>query len=135
LEGCLIKLLASASLNSKDINFELAKRTVRDIATDRKVTVNIESITKIVCLYFDLEENKLREKTRKKEVVLARQLAMYLSKELTKCSLKTIGLNFGGRDHSTVIHACTSIEDSILKDKSLKEVVDSLRNQIEISCS
>ncbi len=135
LEGCLIKLLASASLNSKDINFELTKRTVREIATDRKVNVTIEGITKIVCLYFDLEENKLREKTRKKEVVLARQLAMYLSKELTKSSLKTIGLNFGGRDHSTVIHACNSIEESLVTDKSLKEIVDSLRNQIEICCS
>ncbi|HSR18749.1 MAG TPA: chromosomal replication initiator protein DnaA, partial [Ignavibacteriaceae bacterium] len=107
LEGCLIKLLANASLNSKEINLDLTKKIVREIATDRKVNVTIENITKIVCAYLNVDENKLRDKTRKKEIVLARQLAMYLSKELTKSSLKTIGLHFGGRDHSTVIHACT----------------------------
>ena len=60
---------------------------------------------------------------------------MYLSKEMTKSSLKTIGLNFGGRDHSTVIHSCSSIEEYILKDTSIKEMVDTLRNQIELTCS
>lgn len=135
LEGCLIKLLANASLNSKDISLELARKTVKEIATDRKVVVTIETITKTVCNYLKIDENKLRDKTRKKEVVLARQLAMYLSKELTKSSLKSIGLNFGGRDHSTVIHACTTIEQNILLDNSLKELVDSLRTQIELSSS
>jgi chromosomal replication initiator protein len=135
LEGCLIKLLANASLNSKEINLELTKKIVREIATDRKVNVTIENITKIVCAYLNVDENKLRDKTRKKEIVLARQLAMYLSKELTKSSLKTIGLHFGGRDHSTVIHACTSIENDISKDPSLNELVLQLKNQIEINCS
>jgi len=135
LEGCLIKLLANASLNSKEINLDITKKIVREIATDRKVNVTIENITKIVCAYLNVDENKLRDKTRKKEIVLARQLAMYLSKELTKSSLKTIGLHFGGRDHSTVIHACSSIENDILKDPSLNELVLQLKNQIEINCS
>jgi chromosomal replication initiator protein len=135
LEGCLIKLLANASLNSKDISMELAKKTVKEIATDRKVNITIEHITKTVCSYLKIDENKLRDKTRKKEIVLARQLAMYLSKELTKSSLKSIGLNFGGRDHSTVIHSCTTIENNSLLDNSLKELIDSLRTQIELSCS
>jgi chromosomal replication initiator protein len=135
LEGCLIKLLANASLNSKDISIELAKKTVKEIATDRKVNITVEHITKTVCNYLKIDENKLRDKTRKKEVVLARQLAMYLSKELTKSSLKSIGLNFGGRDHSTVIHACNTIESHSLTDHSLKELIDSLRTQIELSCS
>ena len=135
LEGCLIKLLANASLNSKEINIELAKKTVKEIATDRKVNITIDSITKAVCDYFKVDENKIRDKTRKKEIVMARQIAMYLSKELTKSSLKTIGLHFGGRDHSTVIHSCSSIEQSRLSDPSLKETIDTLRNGIEISCS
>ena len=135
LEGCLIKLLANASLNSKEINLDLAKKTVKEIATDRKVNVTIESITKIVCNYFKIDENKIRDKTRKKEVVLARQIAMYLSKELTKSSLKTIGLHFGGRDHSTVIHACSSIEADKEKDMLLKDTLETLKNNIEISCS
>jgi chromosomal replication initiator protein len=135
LEGCLIKLLANASLNSKEISMDLTKKTVKEIATDRKVIITVETITKTVCSYLRIDENKLRDKTRKKEVVLARQLAMFLSKELTKSSLKSIGLNFGGRDHSTVIHACNTIEQNSLLDNSLKELIDTLRTQIELSSS
>ncbi len=135
LEGCLIKLLANASLSSKDINLDLAKKTVKEIATDRKVNINIESITKVVCEYFKIDENKIRDKTRKKEIVTARQIAMYLSKDMTKSSLKTIGLHFGGRDHSTVIHAYTAIENLKNTDKQLKETIDTLRNTIELTCS
>jgi len=135
LEGCLIKLLANSSLNSKDINIDLAKRTVKEIATDRKINVSIDNITRTVCSVLTIDENKLRDKTRKKEIVLARQLAMFFSKELTKSSLKTIGLHFGGRDHSTVIHACNSIEKMRQEDLSIKNLVDNLRNQIELACS
>ena len=134
LEGCLIKLLANASLNSKEITFELAKKTVKEIATDKKTyNITIELITKNVCDYLGVAENKIRDKTRKKEIVLARQIAMYLSKELTKSSLKTIGLHFGGRDHSTVIHACSSIEQGKLQDKSIRELINNLTNKIELS--
>ncbi|HEX9251135.1 MAG TPA: chromosomal replication initiator protein DnaA [Ignavibacteriaceae bacterium] len=135
LEGCLIKLLANASLNSKEITLELAKRTVKEIATDRKINITIDDISKVVCHYLNIPENKIREKTRKKEIVLARQLAMYFSKELTKSSLKTIGLHFGGRDHSTVIHACGSIEQMRNNDLSMKELIDSIRNKIDLNYS
>ena len=135
LEGCLIKLLANASLNSKEITLELAKKTVKEIATDRKINITIEDISKAVCQYLNIAENKIREKTRKKEIVLARQLAMYFSKELTKNSLKTIGLHFGGRDHSTVIHACTSIEHMRNSDNSMKDLIDSIRNKLELNYS
>lgn len=133
LEGCLIKLLANSSLNSKEIDFELVKKTVREVSTNKQVNISIELITKIVCAFFNVEENKLREKNRHKEVVLARQVAMYLSKQLTKSSLKTIGLHFGGRDHSTVIHAQTSIEQLVTGDFKSKEMIDSLKNKIEMS--
>lgn len=135
LEGCLIKLLANSSLNSKDINLDLVKRTVKEIATDRKINVSIDNITKTVCSALSIDENKLRDKTRKKEIVLARQLAMFFSKELTKSSLKTIGLHFGGRDHSTVIHSCNSIEKMQQEDSSIKTLVENLRSQIELACS
>jgi len=135
LEGCLIKLLANASLGSKSINLELAKQTVKEIATDRKVNVTIETITNIVCEILNVDENKIRDKTRKKEIVMARQIAMYLSKELTKSSLKTIGLHFGGRDHSTVIHACTMVEEYATKDQALKDIINSVRTQVELKCS
>lgn len=135
LEGCLIKLLANASLNSKEVTLELAKKTVREVATERKnsLTVTIEDITRTVCAQLNVPENKVREKTRKKEVVLARQISMYLASKMTKSSLKTIGLHFGGRDHSTVIHACSSIEQSVNDDMIIKELVENLKSKIELS--
>jgi len=134
LEGCLIKILASASLNSQEIDLDLAKKAVSEIATGRQMNISIDYITQIVCEYFEVDENKVREKNRKKEVVLARQVAMFLSKKLTKSSLKTIGLHFGGRDHSTVIHAYNSVE-KLLSDVKTKGIVDSLRNKIELGVS
>ena len=134
LEGCLIKLLASVSLSSKEITFELAKKTVKEIATDRKTTtLTIETITKVVCEHLGVAENKIRDKTRKKEIVLARQIAMFLAKELTLSSLKTIGLHFGGRDHSTVIHACNSIEENNRKDTSFQNIIDDIRNKVVLA--
>jgi len=134
LEGCLIKLLASVSLNSKEINFELAKKTVKEIATDRKTsTLTIETITRVVCEHLSVAENKIRDKTRKKEIVLARQIAMYLAKNLTLSSLKTIGLHFGGRDHSTVIHACNTIEEYKVTDPSFGKILDEIKNKVELS--
>lgn len=133
LEGCLIKLLANSSLNSKEIDFELVKKTVKEISTNKQVNISVELITKIVCDFFGVEENKLREKNRRKEVVMARQIAMYLAKTLTKSSLKTIGLQFGGRDHSTVIHAQTTVEELIKKDLQAREVIETLKNKIEMT--
>jgi chromosomal replication initiator protein len=135
LEGCLIKLLANASLNSKEISLDLAKKIVKEIATDRKITISIEFITKIVCENLNVEENKVRDKNRRKEVVNARMIAMYLSKVLTKSSLKTIGLHFGGRDHSTVIHAFNSVEMMLSEDMNFKETVDTIKNKIEMSAA
>ncbi|MCH7827578.1 MAG: chromosomal replication initiator protein DnaA [Bacteroidetes bacterium] len=132
LEGCLIKLLANASLNSRKIDFNLVKTTVNEIATGKQVNVTIEYITSTVCSFLDIGEDKIRDKTRKKEVVLARQIAMFLSKELTRSSLKTIGLHFGGRDHSTVIHACASVENNINTDNSIKKLVDKIKEKIEL---
>ncbi len=135
LEGSLIKILASASLNSQEIDMALARKAVGEIATGRQMNISIDYITQIVCNYFEVDENKVREKNRKKEVVLARQVAMFLSKKLTKSSLKTIGLHFGGRDHSTVIHACNGIEQLLQDDSSTKGIVESLRNKIELGVS
>lgn len=135
LEGCLIKLLASSSLNSQEIEFELAKKVVKEISTQVKTNISIETITKEVCAFLNLEENKVREKNRKKEIVLARQIAMYLSKKLTTSSLKTIGLHFGGRDHSTVIHAYNTIEQLISSDVVMKETIDKIKNKIELSAA
>jgi chromosomal replication initiator protein len=132
LEGCLLKLLANSSFSGREIDFELTRKTVKEISTKREHNISIDGITKIVCEEFKVDENKVREKNRKKEIVLARQIAMYLSKKLTKSSLKTIGLHFGGRDHSTVIHAFNNIEKLTSEDVSLNELVAGLRNKLEL---
>jgi len=135
LEGCLIKLLASSSLGAKEIEMNLVKKVVKEISTTRQANVSIDQITKAVCDYLKVDENKVREKNRRKEVVQARQIAMYLSKIITKSSLKTIGLHFGGRDHSTVIHSYDTINQLIQHDSNIKEIVETIKTKIEITAS
>ncbi|MBI5726890.1 MAG: chromosomal replication initiator protein DnaA, partial [Ignavibacteriales bacterium] len=135
LEGCLIRLLANVTITSREMNLDLVKESVQQISTAKKSTVSTDVISKIVSEYFNLDENKLRDKTRKQEIVLARQIAMFLTKELTRNSLKNIGLFFGGRDHTTVIHACENIQGQIEKDMKVKDIVHSLRNKVLLACS
>lgn len=131
LEGCLISLLARASLESREISVDLAKEVLRVVVNDVRSPVSIEHIQKVVCEYFDIPEDLLRAKTRKQEVVTARQVAMYLAKELTNSSLKTIGLHFGGRDHSTVIHAYQSVEDQMKTNPGYKQHLENVRKRVE----
>lgn len=132
LEGCLISLLAKASLEQRDITVELAREVLRVVVGDIRSPVTIESIQRAVCEYFELPEDLLRAKTRKQEIVNARQIAMFLAKELTNSSLKTIGLHFGGRDHSTVIHAYQSVEDQMRLDPKYQAHVIAIRRRIEL---
>lgn len=135
LEGVLLKLLAKVSFGPGEINFDMVKKVVREISTTKKVNIGIDVITKVVCEYLRIDEKKIRDKTRKKEIAEARQIAMYLSKMMTNSTLKMIGLHFGGRDHSTVIHAVTEIENMINTNSRSKEMVDEIRNKIELLCS
>lgn len=132
LEGCLISLLARASYENRPINLNLAKDVVRTIIGEVRTHITIEEIQRVVCDYLKIPEDLLRAKTRKQEVVNARQIAMYLAKELTNSSLKTIGLHFGGRDHSTVIHAYQTIEDSMKMDPKNKSLVQQIRAKLEL---
>jgi chromosomal replication initiator protein len=130
LEGCLISLLAKVSLDGREINVDLAKEALRTVVGDVKSPVTIEEIQRAVCEYYALPEDLLRAKTRKQEVVNARQIAMYLAKELTNSSLKTIGLHFGGRDHSTVIHAYQSVEDQMNLDPKYNANVTQIKRKL-----
>ncbi len=132
LEGCLISLLARASLENKKIDLDLARNVVRSIVGEVKTHITIDEIQRTVCEHLSIPPDLLRAKTRKQEIVTARQIAMYLSKELTNSSLKTIGLHFGGRDHSTVIHAYQTIEDSMKEDQKMKAMVHLLKSKLEI---
>jgi chromosomal replication initiator protein len=130
LEGCLISLLAKSSLEGRPITVDLARDVVRTVVGDIRSPITIDEIQRSVCEYFSLPEDLLRAKTRKQEVVTARQIAMYLAKELTNSSLKTIGLHFGGRDHSTVIHAYQSVEDQMKVDQKFNANVQQIRRKI-----
>ena len=132
LEGALIRLLAHATLHQRDIGLDLAKEVLRDLMQDSKVNLTIEEIQRIVCEYLDIPEDLVCAKTRKREVVRARQIAMYFCKDLTQHSLKTIGLHFGGRDHSTVIHANKTVEDQIETDDQFSNMVEEIGRKIEL---
>jgi len=134
LEGAIIKLLAHASLQHVDeIDLAMAKRVLKDMIKESNTQISIESIQNYVCEYFGIDTNKVREKTRKQEIVEARQIAMYLAKQFTDSSLKTIGLHFGGRDHSTVIHAISTVEERMQTSPKHKRIVEELRQKIEVA--
>lgn len=130
LEGALIKLLAKASLEGKEITLDLAREIVKSVATEKRSTLTLDQIQTIVAEYFGINTDILRAKTKKKEFVQARQIAMYFCKKFTNASLKTIGLNFGGRDHTTVIHALQTVEEQ-LKDNSFAEMLSTIQKKIE----
>lgn len=133
LEGALIRLLAYSSLNGQDITLDLAKSLLKDVCIRTSKAISIEYIQKITADYFSIPDDMLRAKTRKKEIAQARQMAMYLSKQMTENSLKTIGLHFGGRDHSTVIHAVNTIEEMMHEDKKIRDTVEAIKNKLEIA--
>lgn len=132
LEGSLISLLAKASLEGREINVDLAREVVKMVVGDVRSPITIETIQRTVCDYFNIPEDLIRAKTRKQEIVNARQIAMYLAKDLTNSSLKTIGLHFGGRDHSTVIHAYQSVEDQMRIDQKYQAHVLQIRKRLQL---
>ncbi|HHP7241509.1 MAG TPA: chromosomal replication initiator protein DnaA [Cyclobacteriaceae bacterium] len=132
LEGVLISLIAHASLTRKDIDLELAKQILKNIVQDIDSEVGIDFIQKTVSEYFKVDQDDLKAKTRKKEIVIARQVAMYFAKEYTNHSLKSIGYHFGGRDHSTVIHAVQSVNDMIDIDNRFKNSINELRKKLKM---
>lgn len=132
LEGALIRLQAHAALHGGEINLEMAREVLRDLIVEAGVSLTVEEIQRIACDFLKIPEDLVRARTRKREVVRARQVAMYFSKQLTNHSLKTIGLHFGGRDHSTVIHAVQSVEDQCDTDPAYREMVEAISKKLEL---
>ena len=133
LEGALISLLAQSSLNKKEIDLDLAKKVLKNFVKTSSKEITIDAIQKMVCEYFDVSYDKLLQKTRKREIVQARQITMYLAKTFTKNSLKTIGEHFGGRDHTTVIHSCQTVKDLMDTDTLFKESVMELQQKVQLA--
>jgi chromosomal replication initiator protein len=126
LEGALISLIANATLAHKEITIELAEQITDKIVGEQQNDVTIDKVQRVVCDYFNITRDDLLSKTRKRQIVQARQIAMYLSRNLINCSLSTIGAEIGGKDHATVLHACTTVGDLMSTDKTFKQYVNDI---------
>lgn len=135
LESALISLLAQASLNRKEVDLDLAKKIIKNFVKTISREVSIDFIQKTVCEYYNVPIDHLKEQTRKRMIVQARQLSMFLAKNYTKNSLKMIGKHFGGRDHSTVIHSCQAVQNLIDTDDEFREQVADIQKKIQMNIS
>ncbi|MDI6890522.1 MAG: chromosomal replication initiator protein DnaA [Thermodesulfovibrionales bacterium] len=131
LEGCLIRLGAQASLAGGPVDKEMAKNILRDLIEEDERPVTADYVQKIVCEYFGLKLADIKAKKRTKEVALPRQIAMYITKQLTDMSLSDIGKGFGGKDHATVIYACKQIEEKRAKDETFNRMIGNLLRKIK----
>lgn len=130
MEGALISLIAQSSLNKKAITMDLARQMIDKFVKNSTKEISIDYIQKVVCDYFGLPVDQIHAKTRKREVVQARQVAMYFSKKHTKSSLATIGMQCGNKDHATVLHACKTIGNLIDTDKQFRSYANEIDKKI-----
>ena len=131
LEACMIRLGAHSSLTGKTISIEMAKDVLKDLIHDEERALTVDFIQKTVCEYYGLKVQDIKAKKRTRDIAFPRQVAMYLCKVLTGASLSEIGKGFGGKDHSTVIHACKLIEKKMKEDEEFDKKVDYLMKKIK----
>ncbi len=132
LEGVLISILAQATINKKQLNLDLAKDVVEKLVKNSQQDISIDSIKKTVCDYFNIAPDQLKSKTRKREIVQSRQIAMYFAKIYTKNSLASIGSQIGGKDHATVLHACKTVNNLMETDKRFKRYITELEKRFKL---
>jgi chromosomal replication initiator protein len=128
LEGVLIRLQAHASLTGAEISLELAKHDLRNAVPEEGAQFTIESIQNVVAKHFQIKVVELKSPLRARSVALPRQIAMYLIRKYTGTGFKEIGQYFGGKDHTTIIHACEKIEKGFETDPSIREAVEAIQN-------
>lgn len=131
LIGVINSVIAYSTVYKSDLSLDLLKETINRIASKQKRVINIPHIQEVICDYFGIKMEELLSKSRKREVALPRQLAMYFSKELTNATFARIGEEMGGRDHSTVMHACDTIKNVTQVDKEIKKYVKDLSERIK----
>ena len=130
LEGSLNSIIAQATFNKKEITLDLVEKTLSNLITNSKKDITIDYIQNLVCDYFKVSIDALQSKTRKRDIVQARQLAMYFAKKYTNASLSSIGIQIGKRDHATVLHACKTVDNLFETDKLFKSYVDDLNKKL-----
>jgi chromosomal replication initiator protein len=131
LEGVLVSILAHSTLADIQIDVDLAEKVISRIVSITKKVNTVEKIRDVVCQYYNLSVDAISTKSRKREVVQARQIAMYLSKQLTKNSLASIGYTIGQRDHATVLHACKIVNDQMEIDKNFRSCVKEIEELLK----
>jgi chromosomal replication initiator protein len=133
MEGALTSIIAQATLNKKAITLDLAKKMIDKYVKVSAREVSMDYIHKIVCDYFNLPIELLKSKTRKREVVQARQIAMFFAKKMTKWSLASIGAQCGGKDHATVLHACRTVNNLSETDKQFRGYLEDLEKKLNVN--
>src|SRR3989338_5299785 len=131
LEGGLIKLIAYSALENKKIDLALAKEALKDIGAENSKKITAALIQQKVADYFDIRPSEMKTKKRTRQIAYPRQVAMYLAREMTGLTLPEIGGYFGGRDHSTVIHACGKVEHDLKKNQNVKNLIQKLMLEIK----
>jgi chromosomal replication initiator protein len=131
LEGVLVSLVFEASINNAAFNIELAKKALNRVVHKIEV-MDIDLIQKLVSDHFQVSIDQMKHKTRKKEIVQARHIAMYFAKTFTNFSLKAIGQAFGGRDHTTVMHAIETVNDNLETDPKFKSAILDLQSKLNV---
>ena len=130
LEGTLMCLIAQATLIRKPVTIELAREVTGQIVSEESSELTIEKVMQSVCDYFNITKEILLSRTRKRQIVQARQIAMYLCRNRINCSLSTIGNEIGGKDHATVLHACSTVNDLIETDKLFRQYVSDIEKML-----
>ena len=130
LEGYLIRIGAYASLTAIPVSLEMARDVLKDILIERNRELSIEEIIKKVSIHFNIKISDIKSPKRLKAVVLPRQIAMYISRQLTSSSYPEIGDRFGGKDHSTIIHAIKKIEKLIENDFQLNNTIENIKKEL-----
>ena len=133
LEGCLIKIIFHASLHGADIDVPMAQEVLKGIVSEPSRAASIDHIQRIVSEHFQVRVPDIKSKNRSQSFALPRQIAMYLSRELSRASTTEIGRRFGGKDHSTVIHSTNKIREMMRKDPEFAAILQLLKEKIEAS--
>jgi chromosomal replication initiator protein len=133
LEGSLTRLGAFASLNKSEITVDFAREVLQNILRERNSTITIESIQAAVSQFFSIKSSDLRSKKRTRNITVPRQVAMYLCRRYSNASFPSIGERFGGRDHSTVIHATQVVEQRLKDDATFRATVERIARSLEKS--
>ena len=132
LEGCLVRLNAYASMSEEPISIELCERALNDVLNQRQnKAVTAELIMETVSDYYGVSISELIGPTRKREITIPRQVAIYLTREMTGMSLPQIGEQFGGRDHTTIMHSVRVMENTVKQDSSMKDLVDQVKRRVQ----